>query len=82
MAFALFSMLNTARDNRIRSLAVPAIGTGVFKFPAILAARITAKVLCEFEKNSDAIDLVRICVVSEEMKKLYESAIALEGEPC
>jgi O-acetyl-ADP-ribose deacetylase (regulator of RNase III) len=82
MAFALFSMLNTARDNRIRSLAVPAIGTGVFKFPAMLAARITAKVLCEFEKNSDAIDLVRICVVSEEMKKLYESAIALEGEPC
>ena len=82
MAFALFSMLNTARDNGIRSLAVPAIGTGVFKFPAMLAARITAKALREFEKNSDAIDLVRICVVSEEMQKLYESAVALEGEPC
>jgi len=54
----------------------------VFKFPAMLAARITAKALREFEKNSEAIELVRICVVSEEMQKLYESAIALEGELC
>jgi O-acetyl-ADP-ribose deacetylase (regulator of RNase III) len=82
MAFALISMLSTAKDNGIRSLAVPAIGTGVFKFPAMLAARITAKALREFEKKSDAIDLVRICVVSEDLRKLYESAIALEAETC
>jgi len=54
----------------------------VFKFPAMLAARITAKALREFEKKSDAIDLVRICVVSEDLRKLYESAIALEAETC
>lgn len=78
MAFAMFSMLNTARDNGIRSLALPAIGTGVFKFPAMLAARITAKALREFAKTSDAIDLVRICVVNEELRKLYASAVALE----
>ena len=82
MAFALISMLSTAKDNGIRSLAVPAIGTGVFKFPAMLAARITAKALREFEKKSDSIDLVRICVVSEDLRKLYESAIALEAETC
>jgi O-acetyl-ADP-ribose deacetylase (regulator of RNase III) len=82
MAFALISMLSTAKDNGIRSLAVPAIGTGVFKFPAMLAARITAKALREFEKKSDAIDLVRICVVNEDLRKLYDSAIALEAETC
>ena len=82
MAFAIFSMLNTARDNGIKSLAMPAIGTGVFKFPPMLAARITAKALKEFEKNSDAIELVRVCVISEDMKKLFESAIALEEESC
>lgn len=82
MAFAIFSMLNTARDNGIRSLAMPAIGTGVFKFPAMLAARIIAKVLREFEKNSDAIDFVRICVVTEEMRQQFESAVALEAESC
>lgn len=82
MAFALISMLSTAKDNGIRSLAVPAIGTGVCKFPAMLAARITAKALREFEKKSGAIDLVRICVVSEDLRKLYESAMALEAETC
>ena len=82
MAFAMFSMLNTARDNGIKSLAMPAIGTGVFKFPAMLAARIIAKALKEFEKKSDAIELVRICVVSEDMRKLFESAISLEEESC
>lgn len=82
MAFALISMLSTARDNGIKSLALPAIGTGVYKFPAMLAARITAKALREFEKKSDAIDLVRICVVNDELRKLYESAITLESETC
>lgn len=82
MAFALISMLSTAKDNGIRSLAIPAIGTGLFKFPAMLAARITAKALREFEKQSDAVDLVRICVVNEELRQLYESAVVLESEPC
>ncbi len=82
MAFALISMLSTAKDNGIRSLAIPAIGIGVFKFPAMLAARITAKALREFEKKSDAIDLARICVVSDELQKLYQSAIDLETEAC
>jgi O-acetyl-ADP-ribose deacetylase (regulator of RNase III) len=81
MAFAMFSMLNTAKDNGIRSLAMPAIGTGVFKFPPMLAARITAKALREFEKKTNAIDLVRICVVSEDLRQQYESAVALEGKP-
>ncbi len=77
MAFAMFSMLNVARDNGIKTLAMPAIGTGVFKFPPMLAARLTARALHEFEKQSDAIDLVRICVVNTEIKQLYESAVLL-----
>jgi O-acetyl-ADP-ribose deacetylase (regulator of RNase III) len=82
MAFAMFSMLNTARDNGIKSLAMPAIGTGVFKFPAMLAARITVKTLRDFAKESDAIVLVRICVINEEMRKLYESGVLLDDGAC
>lgn len=77
MAFAMLSLLNVARENGIKSLAMPAIGIGVFKFPSMLAARITARALHEFAKNSDAIDLVRICVVNDEIKQLYESAVLL-----
>ena len=80
MSFALISMLNTARYNGIKSLAMPAIGTGVFKFPPMLAARITAKALREFEKKFQEIELVRICVVNEEMLSLYQSALAIERE--
>ena len=82
MAFAIFSMLNVARENKIKTLAMPAIGTGMFKFPAILAARITAKCLQEFAKGESDIELVRICVVNEEMQQLFESAITLEGALC
>ncbi len=82
MANALTSMLGKAKDNEIRSLAMPAIGIGVFKFPAMLAAQITAKALREFEKKWDAIELVRICVVSEDLKEMYQSAIDQETKAC
>jgi Macro domain len=51
MAFAIFSMLNVARENEIKTLAIPVIGTGIFKFPTVLAARITARCLQEFAKG-------------------------------
>jgi O-acetyl-ADP-ribose deacetylase len=47
MARAIFAMLQTARDNKIKTIALPAIGIGVFKFPPELAARITAQCLQE-----------------------------------
>lgn len=78
MAFAIFSMLNVARENKIKTLAMPAIGTGMFKFPAVLAARITTKCLQEFAKGEHDIELVRICVVNDEMRQLFESALAVD----
>ena len=82
MAFAIFSMLNVARENKIKTLAMPAIGTGMFKFPSVLAARITVKCLQEFAKGEHDIELVRICVVNEEMRQLFESALTLEVTSC
>ena len=78
MAFAISSVLNVARDNKIKRLAMPAIGTGMFKFPSVLAARITAKCLYEFSKSPREIELVRICVVNEDLRLMYESALAIE----
>ena len=42
---ALEAMMAVAQERGIASLAMPAIGTGVFKFPPLLAAQITAQVL-------------------------------------
>jgi O-acetyl-ADP-ribose deacetylase (regulator of RNase III) len=82
MAFAIFSMLNVARENKIKTVAMPAIGTGMFKFPSVLAARITAKCLQEFARGEHGIELVRICVVNDDMRQIFESALTLEVTSC
>ncbi|MSP44059.1 MAG: hypothetical protein EXR08_11995 [Alphaproteobacteria bacterium] len=43
MRQAIESMLRAVGENNIRSVAMPAIGIGVFKFPIALAAQITAQ---------------------------------------
>jgi O-acetyl-ADP-ribose deacetylase (regulator of RNase III) len=78
MSFAITSALRVAKENGIKSLGMPAIGTGTFKFPAMLAARITAKALNLFAINSEQLDLVRICVPSQELQAQYQSALELE----
>ncbi len=80
LAFAVSSMLNTARDSSVRSLAMPAIGTGVYKFPLILAARIIAKTLCVYSQTLTRIELVRICVTNESVLKVFQSAFDLERQ--
>lgn len=80
LAFSISSMLNTARDNNIKSIALPAIGTGVFKFPLILAAQITAKTLVQYaRKDNLETELIRICVTNEEIQDVYQSAIDQEN---
>jgi O-acetyl-ADP-ribose deacetylase (regulator of RNase III) len=74
LSFALSSVINTALENSIRSIALPAIGTGVFKFPPLLAATITAQTFVATAKHIVGIDTVRICVTSEELREAYQSA--------
>ena len=78
LAFALSSMLNTARDSNITRLALPAIGTGVFKFPPEIAARVTAQTFSHYARTARGIELVRICVTSEQLRATYASALDQE----
>lgn len=81
LAFAICSMINTAKQNNIRSLAMPAIGTGVYKFPSLLAARIIAKTFSQYSQMHTDIDLVRICVTNEEVMNKFKYALDLEFNP-
>ena len=72
---ALDSMMNVAREHGIRSLVMPAIGTGVFKFPPELAASITAQVLKRHGEQDSSVQWVRICVASPEMLDVFAAAI-------
>ena len=76
MQMALESMLRLANDNDIRSLALPAIGTGLFKFPPMLAARIICQVLNRSDELAPFLQTVRICLTDADMVQLFESANA------
>lgn len=73
---AISQTLKVARDAGIRSLAMPAIGTGVFKFPAELAAQIIINGLVSRSADYPEIDLVRICLGTQQMKDLFTSILA------
>ncbi len=73
-------MLNTAKENRIKTIALPPLGCGAFKFPTPLVAMIMSRVLHEFSKHSSDIDLVRICVGEEEERKLFLVALEQSNE--
>ncbi len=62
-------------------MAMPAIGTGVFKFPPELAAEIIVKALLTRAAEYADITLVRICVGDVQMKAVFQTALdaALEA---
>ena len=79
MQMALESMLRIANDNDLKNLAVPAIGTGMFKLPPALAARLTAQVLAKADALSPHLKWVRICLADQALEPLYESAFTQAG---
>jgi O-acetyl-ADP-ribose deacetylase len=59
--------LGLAGDNNLRSIAFPAISTGVYRFPAGLAAQIAVgTVVSEISADPRGIDLVMFCCFSNE----------------
>ena len=76
---ALQAMLRAAHEQNIRSFAFPAIGTGVFAFPPVLAARITAEVMAQAADMAPYLQLARLCVADADMLAVYRSAYAAQG---
>ena len=65
-----------AEEAGIKSMAMPAIETGVFKFPPELSAEIIITGLLNRSEDSPEIHLVRICVGAQEMKAVFASTFA------
>ena len=73
---ALAQTLRVAKEAGIKSMAMPAIGTGVFKFPPELSAEIIINCLVSRSEDYPEIHLVRICVGTQEMKAVFASTLA------
>jgi O-acetyl-ADP-ribose deacetylase (regulator of RNase III) len=66
-------VVDAANKNAITSIAVPAIGTGVFKFPKELAAEIMADAFRAFAAAPSSLQLARICVAHADTEQVFKA---------
>jgi O-acetyl-ADP-ribose deacetylase (regulator of RNase III) len=68
------SVVEAANQNAIISIAVPAIGTGVFKFPKELSAFTMVTAFRECFTKPTSLHKVRVCVADADTKVVFEKA--------
>jgi O-acetyl-ADP-ribose deacetylase (regulator of RNase III) len=76
MAEVLQSMFQVAGEHKIKALAMPFIGTGVFKFPYEVAADLIIKAI-QNDAPQLAPDLwrLKICLTSQDLESYFHQAI-------
>jgi len=79
LAKALDSVMKLVNVHQIESLAMPAIGTGVFKCPPELSAEMTARVLAYYQQQGTSLRHIRICVSTQALKTVFEQAMDGNG---
>ena len=76
------SSLRLAREHGLRTLAFPAISTGVYGYPAPLAAAVAAAAVAGEIAAHDAFDEILFVGFSDEATRIYAAAIsARRGTP-
>ena len=68
--------LQLAVDNKIRTIAFPAISCGVYGYPIEDACNIAIRTCCDFLREHDAPDLIVFVLFSEPHRHLYEKTLA------
>lgn len=67
--------LEVAVENEIRSIAFPAISTGVFGFPVARAAEIAVRTVSSFLSTSPGIEKVVFCCFTEQAAEVYRAEL-------
>ena len=76
------SSLALAEENGLRSIAFPAISTGIYGFPPDRAARIAVKVVCDAATAApDAFDRIVLCCFDEASARRHEAAAEAMAVP-
>lgn len=71
------AVVAAANQHSITSIAVPAIGTGVFKFPKELAASIMAHEFRECTQQPTSLQKVRVCVADAATLEIFRAAFGV-----
>jgi len=74
LASAYRSALLLAREHGCKSVAFPAISTGVYGYPAAEATRVAVETCSAFAAEAGSIEVVHFVCFSEEMLELYRQA--------
>lgn len=72
--------LEVAVENRVRTIAFPAISCGAYGYPHSEAASIAVTATAEFVRGCPAIERVRFVLFDDAMLRHYESALTRLGE--
>lgn len=70
------AVVEAANQNGIASIAIPAIGTGVFKFPKELSASIMASTFHQCFEQSTSLERVRICVADTDSLNIFRMSFS------
>jgi O-acetyl-ADP-ribose deacetylase (regulator of RNase III) len=66
--------MRVARKQELRSISFPAIGTGVFRYPASEAAEVATRAVISALRAQDGLRLVRFVFAGHVMRDLYAEA--------
>jgi O-acetyl-ADP-ribose deacetylase (regulator of RNase III) len=75
-------VIELCQTHALKSVAFPAISTGVYDFPAARAARIAVAATAEVLKAAPAVSRVIFCCFSEASARLHAAALAHVGSRC
>jgi O-acetyl-ADP-ribose deacetylase (regulator of RNase III) len=67
--------LNLAAENRIRTIAFPAISCGVYGYPPRAAAHVAVATVREFVANNDAIEKIFFVCFGADIERAYREAL-------
>lgn len=68
--------MRVAESLGCRSIAFPAISTGVYRYPVGLAAQVAIQAVRDAEAEAPGIELVRFCLMDERALDAFSAAIA------
>ena len=69
--------MELARDHELKSIAFPAISTGVYRFPVVGAAKIAVATVTEFLASDDSIESVVFCCFGTDSFAAHQAAMEM-----
>jgi O-acetyl-ADP-ribose deacetylase (regulator of RNase III) len=75
LASAYRTSLELARDHQCRTIAFPAISTGIYGFPAEPAARVSLQTTLEFLRKENPFEWVRFVLFDLKTRDLFERVL-------